>query len=162
MDPWSSRCCNGPVHFEVNTLASPEQVRRALTDFSSRRLETWNRTLDPKRYELRDHGETWAVAREATPGSPFWVVARYDWSDPHVIRLRVEESSYGGAGEGLFRIAPGEDGGSRLHVEWDNTDAARSWQKLLLLLMHRGPMGRIVSRMWASALDRYARSEDES
>jgi hypothetical protein len=46
-------------------------------------------------------------------------------------------------------------------VEWDNTDAARSWQKLLLLLMHRGPMGRIVSRMWASALDRYARSEED-
>jgi hypothetical protein len=147
------------VQFEVVTKASPEQVRRALTDFSSRRLQTWNRTLDPTRYEVRDRGETWAVAREATPGSPFWVVARYDWSDPAVIRLTVQESSYGGAGEGSFRIAPGEDGGSRLHVEWENTDAARPWQTLLLFLIHRGPMGRIVSRMWASALDRYAQSD---
>lgn len=105
MDPLWSQCCNGPVQFEVGTKASPEQVRRALTDFSSRRLQTWNRTLDPKRYELRDHGETWAVAREATPGSPFSVVALYDWSDPAVIRLTVQESSYGGAGAGSFRIA---------------------------------------------------------
>ena len=145
------------MRFEVTTLASPEQVRAALIDFTDRRLQTWNRTLDPKRYELRDHGENWAVAREATPGSPFWVVARYDWSDPALIRMTVQESSYGGAGEGSIRITPAEDGGSRLHVEWDNT-GARSWQKLLLLLMHRGPMGRIVSKMWTSALDRYAQS----
>ena len=148
------------MRFEVDTKASPEQVRRALTDFSSRRLQIWNRTLDPKRYELRDHGERWAVAREATPGSPFWVVARYDWSEPAVIRLTVVESSYGGAGEGSFRITPGDDGGSRLHVEWDNTDAARAWQKLLLLTRHKGPIGRVVSRMWASSLDRYAESDD--
>ncbi len=147
------------MRFQVDTKASPEQVRRALTDFSSRRLEIWNRTLDPKRYQLREHGQTWAVAREATPGSPFWVVARYDWSDPTVVRLTVVESSYGGAGTGEFRIAPREGGGSRLHVEWDNTDAARPWQKLLLLLIHRGLVGRVVSRMWTSALDRFAQSD---
>jgi Polyketide cyclase / dehydrase and lipid transport len=145
------------MRFEVTTLAAPEQVREALTDFTERRLQTWNRTLDPKRYELRNHGENWAVAREATPGSPFWVVARYDWSDPAVIRMTILESSYGGAGEGSIRITP-TDRGSRLHVEWDNT-GARSWQKLLLFLIHRGPLGRVVSRMWASALDRYAQSE---
>jgi len=146
------------MRFEVTTVASPAQVREALTDFTDRRLEIWNRTLDPKRYELRSQGEDWAVAREATPRSPFWVVARYDWSDPAVIWMTVQESSYGGAGDGSIRITPTEDGGSRLHVEWDNT-GARSWQKLLLLLIHRGPMGWIVSRMWASALDGYAQSE---
>lgn len=147
-----------PVHFEVTTLASPEQVREALTDFTDRRLATWHRTLDPKRYELRDHGDTWAVAREATPGSPFWVVARYDWSDPDVIRLRIVESSYGGGGEGSYRIASRDDGGSRLQVEWDNTDA-RPWQRLLLHLVHSGPMGRLVCRLWTSALDEYAQSD---
>jgi hypothetical protein len=145
------------MRFDVTTHASPDQVREALTDFSDRRLETWHRTLDPKRYELRDHGENWAVAREATPGSPFWVVVRYDWSDPEDIRMTILESSYGGAGEGSFRITPTDDGGSRLHVEWDNTDA-HSWQKLLMLLTHSGPMGRIVCRLWASALDRYAQT----
>ncbi len=70
------------MQFEVTTQASPAQVLRALTDFSDRRPEIWNRTLDPTTYQLRELGESWAVARESTPGSPFWVVARYDWSDP--------------------------------------------------------------------------------
>ena len=122
------------MRFDVTTLASPEQVREALTDFGDRRLQTWSRTLDPKRYELLDHGETWAVAREATPGSPFWVVARYDWSDPDDIRMTILESSYGGAGTGSFRITPRAGGGSRLSVEWDNT-GARSWQRLWSTLL---------------------------
>jgi hypothetical protein len=150
---------NDRVRFDVDTKASPEQVRRAFTDFTDYRLQIWNRTLDPKTYELRDHGETRAVARESSPRSPFWVVARYDWSDPAVIRWTVEKSSYGGAGEGLIRIQPGDHGGSRLHVEWDNTDA-RARQKPLLFLLHHGPMRRVVSRMWAAALDQYAQSDD--
>jgi hypothetical protein len=45
------------------TRASHEQVLRALTDFTESHLETWNRTLDPKTYELRESGQTWAVAQ---------------------------------------------------------------------------------------------------
>jgi hypothetical protein len=146
------------MRFEVSTVASPAQVREALTDFSPRRLEIWNRTLDPTRYEVRDRGDTWAVAREASPRSPFWVVMHYDWSDPSLIRMRILESSYGGAGDGAVRIVPVPGGGSRLEVCWDNT-GARSWAKVVLAVMHRGPVGRLVARAWASALDRYARSE---
>ncbi|WP_110182107.1 SRPBCC family protein [Nocardioides solisilvae] len=145
--------------FEVETKASPEQVLRALTDFSSRRLDTWSRTLDPKRYELREEGETWAVAKEATPGSPFWVVAHYDWSDPAVVRMSVRESSYGGAGDGLVRITPRPGGGSHLAVEWENTGARRVRDKVLLTVLHKGPMGRMISRLWAASLDRYAERE---
>ena len=36
--------------------APPEPVRRALTDFTDRRLQDWNRTLDPKTYEARELG----------------------------------------------------------------------------------------------------------
>jgi hypothetical protein len=140
-------------------MASPAQVLAALTDFTERRPQIWSRTLDPRTYELRDHGQTWAVARESSAGSPFWVVSRYDWSDPSAIRWTVVESSYGGAGDGSVRIAPGVDGGSRLSVEYDNT-GARPLLRPLLFLLHHGPMGRIISRMWASALDRYARSEE--
>jgi hypothetical protein len=144
------------VRFEVDTKASPDEVRRALTDFSSRRLVTWNRTLDPKRYEVREQGDTWAVAREASPGSPAWVVARYDWSDPEVVRWTIDESSYGGGGTGEVRLVPRSDGGTRLLVAWDYTDPTR--QKLLLFLLRRGPMRRVIARMWVSALDRYAES----
>jgi hypothetical protein len=146
------------MRFDIDTHASPEQVRRALTDFTDRRPQIWNRTLDPKKYELREQGDTWAVARESTAGSPFWVVARYDWAEADVIRWTILESSYGGHGDGFARIGPGNDGGSRLHVEWTNTGARMS-QRPMLFLLHLGPMVRLISRMWTSALDRYAREE---
>lgn len=145
------------MRFDLVTEASPAQVRRALTDFSDRRPQTWHRTLDARKYELREHGETWAVAREGTAGSPFWVVARYDWSDPDAVRWTVVESSYGGGGHGEVLIEP-VDGGSRLRVEWDST-GARPLQKPLLWLLHRRPMGRMIGRMWTAALDDYARTE---
>lgn len=146
------------MRFDVDTVASPDQVRRALTDFSEHRLQIWDRTLDPARYALLDQGETWAVAREASPRSPFWVVARYDWSDPAEVRWTVEESSYGGGGQGVVRVDP-RARGSRLHVAYTST-GARPLHRPLLLLLHRGPMGRVLSRMWASALDRYADADD--
>jgi hypothetical protein len=146
------------MRFDVDTKATPEQVRRALTDFTDHRLQIWNRTLDPKKYELREQGETWAVARESTPGSPFWVVARYDWAEATVVRWTVVESSYGGGGDGSVRIVSADNGGSRLHVEWVNT-GARISQRPLLFLLHRRPMGRLISRMWTAALDRYAQDD---
>ncbi|MFI7543630.1 hypothetical protein [Actinoplanes sp. NPDC049599] len=51
-----------------------------------------------------------------------------------------------------------DSGGSRLHVEWTNT-GARVSQRPLLFLLHRGPAGRLISRMWAAALDSYAHHE---
>jgi Polyketide cyclase / dehydrase and lipid transport len=149
------------VRFDVTTHASPEQVLRALTDFTDRRLQIWSRTLDPKRYEVRGQGDSWAVARESSPGSPFWVVVRYDWSDPTVVRWTVEESSYGGHGTGAVRIAPTDEGGSRLHVDWDYTDISRTRDKVILFLIQRFPMSRLISRMWVSALDRYAQTDPD-
>ncbi len=143
------------MRFDVDTKASPEQLRRALTDFTGRRPQIWNRTLDPKSYEL---GDTWAVARESTPGSPFWVVARYDWSEHAMLRWTVVESSYGGRRRRLVRIRSNDHGGSRLQAEWTTTDARIS-QRPLLFLLHHGPADRLISRMWASALDRYARDD---
>ena len=101
------------MRFDIRTKASPEQVLRALTDFTDARLQIWNRTLDPKTYELRDSGETWAVARESTARSPFWVVVRYDWSDAETIRWTVLDSSYGGGGEGWSRSHGESTGAAR-------------------------------------------------
>ena len=149
------------MRFDVSTQASPEQVLRALTDFTDRRLQIWNRTLDPKTYQVRGLGDSWAVARESTPGSPFWVVTRYDWSDPTVVRWTEEESSYGGHGTGSVRIAPTDAGGSRLQVEWTYGDPSRTRDKIMLFLIHRSPVNRLISRLWASALNRYAESDPE-
>jgi hypothetical protein len=145
------------MRFDIKTKASPEQVLRALPDFTDARLQIWNRTLDPKTYEVRDSGQTWAVARESSPRSPFWVVVRYDWSDLGSVRWTVLDSSYGGGGEGLVQIAPEHDGGSRVQAEWSYT-GARLMQRPVLFLIQHGPMRRLISRMWASTFDRYAES----
>ncbi|BBH70134.1 hypothetical protein ACTI_68190 [Actinoplanes sp. OR16] len=142
------------MRFDLETKASPDLVRRALTDFSDRRLQIWDRTLDPAAYELRELGDTWAVAREGSARSPFWVVVRYDWADPELISWTVVESSYGGDGEGFVRILPRDGGGSRVHAEWTGRNA-RS-QRLMLYLLHHLPLGRLIGRLWASTLDRYA------
>ena len=147
------------MRFEVTTEASPDQVLRALTDFSERRPQIWSRTLDPKSYELRELGDTWAVARESTAGSPFWVVERYDWSDPTVVRWTDVETSWGGLGSGEVRIFP-SSGGSRIRAEWTNGEAVRRRDRIMLWLLHRGPMHRVIARMWRTTLDRYAGSAD--
>lgn len=144
------------MRFALDTVASPTQVRTALTDFSDRRLRIWQRTLDPKRYQLRDEGDDWAIAREASPGSPFWVVCRYDWSEPGTVRWTVLESSYGGGGEGVVIITPNGAGGSHVEARWGYTDA-RPLQRPLLFLLQRAPMPRLIARMWRQALDRFAR-----
>lgn len=154
------RCFTGEVKLDFDTLASPEQVRHALTDFTDRRLQIWSRTLDPRTYELRGSGDTWAEARESTSGSPFWVVARYDWSDPDVVRWTVTESSYGGSGQGVVRAEPLQGGGSRVRAEWDYT-GARPLQRPLLLLIEHGPLRHLISRMWAGALDRLAEEDGQ-
>lgn len=142
------------MRFDLETRASPDQVRGALTDFTDRRLWIWRRTLDPGTYELRGLGDDWAEVRERSPGSPVWVVCRYDWSDPDVVRWTFVESSSGGGGEGFVRVAPGSDGGSRVHAEWNSTDVRR--QRLLHFLIHHSPAHILVSRTWRSTFDRFA------
>ncbi|MER7070546.1 hypothetical protein [Terrabacter sp. NPDC000476] len=142
----------------MTTDAAPDQVLQALTDFTERRPIIWHRTLDPRTYELRELGDTWAVARESTAGSPFWVVERYDWSEPTVVRWVDVETSWGGLGAGEVRIVPADDGGSRIEAEWTNGDARRLRDKAVLGLLHRGPMHRVIARMWQQTLDEYARA----
>lgn len=143
------------MRFDLTTTASPEQVLHAMTDFTDRRLEIWHKTLDPEVYEVRELGDTWAVAREGSPRVPFWVVVHYDWSDPTVIRWTEVESNHGDGGAGSMRIEPGADGGSRVHVEW-TTHPVRPRDKVAIFLLHH-TMGPVIARMWRKAFDRYAR-----
>jgi hypothetical protein len=68
------------------------------------------------------------------------------------------ESSYGGGGTGTVRISPGVDGGSRLQVQYDNT-GGRALHRPLLFVLHHGPMGRIIAKLWTRTLDQYAAAE---
>lgn len=142
------------MRFELTTKASPEQVLRAMTDFSDRRLEIWRKTLDPGVYEVREVGDTWAVAREGSPRVPFWVVVHYDWSDPRLIRWTEVDSNHGDGGTGSMRIEPDGDGGCQVHVEW-TTHPVRIRDKIPIFLLHQ-TMNRVIARMWRTAFDRYA------
>ncbi len=142
------------MRFDLVTRASPEQVLEAMTDFTDRRLTIWSKTLDPEIYEVRELGDTTAVAREGSPHSPYWVVVRYDWSDPRVIRWTELETNHGDPGDGFMRIEPRGAGGSRLHVEW-STHPVRPRDKLAMFLLHH-TMNRPIARMWRKALDRFA------
>ena len=141
------------MRFDLVTRASPEQVLAAMTDFTDRRTEIWH-TLDPEVYEVRGLGGTWAVAKEGSPRSPYWVVLRYDWSDPRVIRWTELETNHGDPGEGVMRIEPLGAGGSTVHVEW-TTHPVRLRDKVVISLLHR-TMNRPIARMWRKELDRFA------
>jgi hypothetical protein len=145
-----------PVRFDLSTKATPEQVLRAMTDFTERRLEIWHKTLDPKVYEVREVGDTWAVAREGSPQVPFWVVVRYDWAEPGLIRWTELETNHGDGGGGSMRIEPNGEGGSRLHVEW-TTHPVRMRDKVAMFLLHH-TMNQVIARMWRKAFDRFALS----
>jgi Polyketide cyclase / dehydrase and lipid transport len=142
------------MKFDLVTLASPAQVLEAMTDFTDRRLEIWKKTLDPKVYEVREQGDTWAVAKEGSPRSPYWVVVRYDWSDPRLIRWTELETNHGDPGEGFIRITPHGAGGSRLHVEW-GAHPVRLRDKVALFVLHH-TMNGVIARMWRKELDRFA------
>ncbi len=141
------------MRFDLDTKASPEQVLGAMTEFTDRRPRIW-KSLDPQVYEVRDVGDTWAVAREGSPRSPYWVIVRYDWSDPSVVRWTELETNHGDPGAGFMRIDPNGLGGSRLHVEW-STHPVRRRDKVAIFLLHH-TMNRVIARMWRKDLDRFA------
>ncbi len=140
------------VRFHVETTATPDQVFRAFTDFSDRRLEVWSKSLDRTKYEVRERGDTWAVAREGSAGTSIWVLLRYDW-EPGVVRWSLVDSDHCGAGRGEVRISPRSGGGSRVDVLIDHSEP-RGLRGTAILLLQRvlGPV--LFPRMWKSALDR--------
>ena len=105
---------------EIETAATPEQVLRALTDFSSRRVEIWP-YLSADRFRVIEQTETTARVREGS-GAPAWVwaIERYDWSEPGTVRWKVEDSDAFASGtELIVRAKPREGGGSRVHITWE-------------------------------------------
>lgn len=75
-----------------------------------------------------------------------------------MVRWADVETSWGGLGSGEVRIVPLDGGGSRLEAQWTNGDATRMRDKVMLWLLHRGPMHRLIARMWRKTLDKYTRA----
>lgn len=142
-------------HFAVDTVASPEQVLEAFTDFTDRRLETWEKSLDPEKYEVREIGDTWAIVREGSASPSVWAVERYDWSTPGEVRWAALESNFCEPGSGMeLVITPGTGGGSHLEADWHREPAGLRGALLLPLVRVAGP--RLIPKSWVEALDRFA------
>ncbi len=105
---------------DVETTLPPEKVREMLLDFSANRPEIWP-GIAPEFYEVLEVGDTWAEIKEGTkaPGMKIWAIERYDWSVPGTVKWTVKESNFSKPGSFVqAEIAPGDQGGSRIHVTW--------------------------------------------
>lgn len=110
------------VEFDLETTASPQQVRAALLDFSERRPQLWP-GIEPSLYEVYSVGETSAEVREGSrgPGGNVWARERYEWSQGGV-RWTVQASNFSAPGSYVAaEIRPRAAGGSIVHVTWDRT-----------------------------------------
>ena len=107
------------MHCQFETRATPDQVVRAYTDFTERRLETWRDTLRPENYSLHESGASWAVVREGS--LRMGVVLRYEWPEPYTVRWSVLRSNFCEDGRGELTVRAGADGGAHVDVvieEW--------------------------------------------
>ncbi|MGH2754334.1 MAG: hypothetical protein ACRDLB_07850 [Actinomycetota bacterium] len=108
------------VSFDFDTATTPEQIREAMLDFSDRRPRLW-KDLAPKYYEVYSVGHDTADVKEGS-GLPFNIWARegYDWSQPNTITWTVQDSNFCRPGLGVsMTITPTDDGGSKVHVDWE-------------------------------------------
>ena len=105
------------IECSSKTTLSEQDVRAALTDFSSGRPDRWP-NLDPTMYEVHELDRTWA---DVTEGSRFaggiWERARYEWDDPHRVVLTVTDSNAFAPGSSWeYETAPLGDEGTRVDL----------------------------------------------
>lgn len=110
------------IEFDLESTATPEQVRAALTDFSEQRPRLWP-GIDPSLYKVYSLGQTTAEAREGSkgPGGKVWAREHYDWSDPETVRWTVQESNFSRPGSYVSATIRPRGGGSLVHIVWDRT-----------------------------------------
>ena len=124
----------------------------ALTDFSEHRAERWP-DLDPGSFEVLELGPDHAVVREGTERYGVWVVERYDWKTPGVIRAVCEKSNVvvpGGHWQMTVSDRPG--GGSRVDVVMDRKSFGLRGRFFHAILQVAGPviLGRSLRKMLAA------------
>jgi hypothetical protein len=75
------------------------------------------------------------------------------------VRWADVETSWGALGSGEVRIVPLDGGGSRIDAQWTSCGATRGRDKVLLWRLHRGPMHRVIARLWRKTLDECAQPD---
>lgn len=107
------------VSGEVTSSTPADLVLRALTDFSPRRPDLWP-NLSPRFYQVHSVGETEAEVTEGTAVlGGVWERTRYDWSEPGVVLIEVEDSNAFAPGSWWrYQVEPAGSG-SRVRFQFD-------------------------------------------
>jgi hypothetical protein len=107
------------VSGEVTTSTPPEVILGALTNFGPRRPELWP-NLSPQLYQVHSVGPTQAEVTEGTAVlGGVWERTRYDWSEPGVVLIEVEDSNAFASGSWWrYQVEPAGSG-SRVRFEFD-------------------------------------------
>jgi hypothetical protein len=107
------------IHYEADGAIPPERFIAALTDFGPDRPALWP-NLDTKFYELHDRGDTWAEVTEGTDVlGGIWAHERYDWSEPGVVRLTLQQAADFRPGTVIeYRVTARPDGGCHVVVDF--------------------------------------------
>ncbi|HVP59484.1 MAG TPA: SRPBCC family protein [Myxococcaceae bacterium] len=107
------------VSGEVTSSTPPEVILGALTDFGPRRPELWP-NLSPRFYQVHSVGPTEAEVTEGTAVlGGVWERTRYDWSEPGVVLIEVEDSNAFAPGSWWrYQVEP-VGSGSRVRFQFD-------------------------------------------
>jgi hypothetical protein len=111
------------LEMETETSLSPDQVVKALTDFSERRPQMWP-GISPQYYKVYSVSETRADVREGTKQGPInvWAREEYDWSLPNTVTWTVKDSNFCTPGSYVkAEVRPPQGGGSEIKTTWDRT-----------------------------------------
>ena len=104
------------VHASAEGAFAPSVFTESLTDFGPQRSRIWGNSSAGKLI-VHDQGDTWADVTEGTDAGGIWQRYRYDWSDPHLVRLTVTDSNAFGAGSFWeYRLTP-LAGGTRTRID---------------------------------------------
>jgi hypothetical protein len=138
------------VSVSAASSASPEQVLRAVHDFSEQRSKVWA-NVKAGHLDVHDSGADFAeVTEHLALFGHFWERSRYEWPDPGSVKQTVLDSNDLAPGSTWeLRAVAGGRGGSQVEM-------------LLSRSFRSGPSGRIASalnhlggkRGWGSYLRR--------
>jgi Polyketide cyclase / dehydrase and lipid transport len=107
------------VSGEVTSSTPSDVVLQALTDFGPRRPELWP-NLSPRLYQVHSVGATEADVTEGTAVlGGVWERTHYDWSEPGVVLIEVEDSNAFAPGSWWrYQVEPAGSG-SRVRFQFD-------------------------------------------
>ncbi|HTS82238.1 MAG TPA: SRPBCC family protein [Myxococcaceae bacterium] len=107
------------VSGEVTSSTPAEVVLGALTDFGPRRPELWP-NLSAKFYQVHSVGQTEADVTEGTDVlGGVWERTHYDWSEPGVVLIEVEDSNTFAPGSWWRYQVEAVGSGSKVRFQFD-------------------------------------------